>query len=124
MYALSISLLDTPSTSPLAAGIGWIEGVALGEMATLVAVVAIASIGLLMLSGRLHLRRGVVVILGCFIVFGASSLASALVDMRGAQPVQPAPNTGGENLARQVSASSDVIEYDPYAGASVPSVRP
>ena len=44
-------------------------------MATSIAVIAVASIGLLMLSGRVRMRRGATVILGCFILFGVATIA-------------------------------------------------
>jgi type IV secretion system protein VirB2 len=47
-------------------------------MATSVAVIAIVGIGFGMLSGRIDLRRGATVIIGGFILFGASSIVAGL----------------------------------------------
>lgn len=65
-------------TNPVAAAFGWIEDTLLGTVATAVAVIAVAWIGFLLLSGHLDVRRLAHVILGCFIVFGASTIASGI----------------------------------------------
>ena len=43
-----------------------------------VAIVAVAIIGLLMLTGRMNWRYGATVILGCFILFGATSIVAGI----------------------------------------------
>jgi type IV secretion system protein VirB2 len=42
------------------------------------AVIAIAGVGFMMLTGRLNWRYGATVILGCFIIFGASALVAGI----------------------------------------------
>ena len=42
------------------------------------AVIAVASVGLLMLTGRINWRYGATVILGCFILFGAASIVAGI----------------------------------------------
>lgn len=124
MYSLTTPLADPPADSPLAGGILWVQSAALGSAATIVAVIAVAAIGLLMLSGRLELRRGITVVTGCFILFGASGIAAALTGL-GGRPDVPArlptgPDTGPlpQQLPSPVAAPA---AYDPYAGASVPT---
>jgi type IV secretion system protein VirB2 len=56
----------------------WVQGTLLGTVATVVAVVAVACVGLLMLSGRMNWRHGAIVILGCFILFGAASIVAGI----------------------------------------------
>ncbi len=56
----------------------WVQGTLLGTVATVLAVIAVAIVGLLMLSGRINWRHGAVVILGCFILFGAASIVSGI----------------------------------------------
>jgi type IV secretion system protein VirB2 len=56
----------------------WIQGTLLGTLATVIAVIAVALVGLLMLSGRINWQHGAVVILGCFILFGAASIVSGI----------------------------------------------
>jgi type IV secretion system protein VirB2 len=43
-----------------------------------VAVIAVASVGFLMLTGRINWRYGATVILGCFILFGAASIVGGI----------------------------------------------
>src|SRR3546814_7849839 len=74
MYSSAQSLTDPPGSSVIASGVAWVEGAALGSVATAIAIIAVAAIGLLMLSGRLDLRRGITVIFGCFLLFGASGI--------------------------------------------------
>ena len=47
------------------------------------AVIAVGATGLLMLTGRIDWRRGAVVILGCFIVFGAASIVAGIRSVAG-----------------------------------------
>ena len=56
----------------------WIQGTLLGTVATVLAVIAVAIVGLLMLTGRINWRYGTVVIVGCFILFGAASIVSGI----------------------------------------------
>jgi type IV secretion system protein VirB2 len=56
----------------------WIQGTLLGTVATVLAVIAVGIVGLLMLTGRIDWRHGAVVILGCFILFGAASIVSGI----------------------------------------------
>ena len=74
----SYSLTDPPGSSVLVAAVSWLEGTLLGTVATTVAVIAIASIGLMMLTGRMNLRHGIVVVLGCFILFGSAAIVSGI----------------------------------------------
>ena len=60
----------------LVSAVSWIQNILLGPFATAIAVIAVALIGFMMLTGRLNIRRGAYVILGCFIVFGAPVIVS------------------------------------------------
>ena len=71
------------STDPQGSGVvvnamRWMQGTLLGTVATAAAVIAIAAVGFLMLSGRMNWRHGAVVILGCFILFGAASIVAGI----------------------------------------------
>lgn len=71
------------STNPQGSGVivnalQWMQGTLLGTVATVAAVIAIASVGFLMLTGRINWRHGAVVILGCFILFGAASIVAGI----------------------------------------------
>jgi type IV secretory pathway VirB2 component (pilin) len=117
------SLADPPGSSVVVAAVGWLEGSLLGTIATTVAVVAVASVGLMMLAGRINIRHGLTVIAGCFILFGAStivagiqsSLAGADRGARPATPESPPPMVAGP------PPPPPPANNDPYAGASVPS---
>jgi hypothetical protein len=68
--------------------VGWVRQFLLGNFATAIAVLAIASLGYLLLAGRIDYRRGMRVILGCFILFGAPRIADELLSV-GARQATP-----------------------------------
>ena len=72
------ALSDPRGSGPIVSAIQWLQGTLLGTIATVVAVIAVACVGLLMLSGRINWRHGAVVILGCFILFGAASIVAGI----------------------------------------------
>lgn len=121
----TLSLTDPPPESPITAGVAWIQGAALGSTATIVAVIAVATIGFFMLSGRLELRRGITVVMGCFILFGASGIAAALTGLasENVQPRRPSASDTGQLSSQLQSPATPPAAYDPYAGASVPTRR-
>lgn len=69
---------DPAGSGPIVGAIRWIQGTLLGTVATVVAVVAVASIGFMMLTGRMNWRYGATVILGAFILFGAASIVAGI----------------------------------------------
>jgi type IV secretory pathway VirB2 component (pilin) len=119
--SLSPSLNDPPEASVLLAAVQWIDGVLRGDLATVIAVIAVASVGFAMLTGRIDVRRGGRIILGCFILFSASAIANGLrsaaqnPDAEYSEAV-PAPPPVFVRPQRTDAANP----YDPYAGASVP----
>lgn len=72
------ALSDPRGSGPIVSAVQWLQGTLLGTIATVVAVIAVACVGLLMLSGRINWRHGAVVILGCFILFGAASIVAGI----------------------------------------------
>lgn len=72
------SLSDPAGSGVIVAAVRWLEGTLLGTIATVVAVIAVATVGLLMLTGRINWRYGATVILGCFILFGAASIVAGI----------------------------------------------
>nr|WP_313635020.1 TrbC/VirB2 family protein [Brevundimonas diminuta] len=72
------TLSDPRGSGPIISAVQWLQGTLLGTIATVVAVIAVACVGLLMLSGRINWRHGAVVILGCFILFGAASIVAGI----------------------------------------------
>lgn len=119
MLAASPFLSDPSGPSPLLAALAWVEGTLLGSIATAIAVICVAVVGLMMFSGRLDVRRGLVVVLGCFVLFGASTIVEGFrgaIDKEG-PPIAAAPVITEPPAAVPTPPSSQA--YDPYAGASV-----
>lgn len=75
--------VDPAGSGPIVGAINWIQGTLLGTVATVVAVIAVAVVGLMMLSGRMNWRYGATVILGCFILFGAASIVAGIQSAAG-----------------------------------------
>ena len=115
------------SNSSLGRAAVWVEATVQGPIMTAVAVLAIAAIGLAMLRGQLSVRRGATVVLGCFIAFGASSIARGLAGLAQAQAVEQTPVVQPFDIppppppAFLPPESSPKADVDPYAGASVRS---
>lgn len=104
------------SQSAIAEAVGWINGVLLGSLAVGLCVLAVALVGLLMLSGRLPVRQGLRVILGCFILLGAPVIAAGIAGAwQQGSPTPPAPLA----ISEQPRADLPPANYDPYAGASL-----
>jgi type IV secretory pathway VirB2 component (pilin) len=114
------SLSGPPPASVITSAVNWVIDLLSGPLATAVAVIAIAWVGLSMLSGRMEIRRGLSVVFGCFLLFGARGIADGLrsfaigenrqVVAAGSPPPiyrNPPPFTNNTNA------------FDPYAGAAV-----
>jgi len=79
------SLEGSPAgAGPIVAAVDWVRDTLLGNLATAVAVIAIAMVGFMMLSGRMNWRHGVTVIIGCFVLFGAATIAGGIAQVAGA----------------------------------------
>jgi type IV secretion system protein VirB2 len=63
---------------PILGAVTWMQETLLGEVASGVAVIAVAVVGLLMLTGRINWRYGATVIVGCFILFGAATIVGGI----------------------------------------------
>ncbi|WP_332709185.1 TrbC/VirB2 family protein [Sphingomonas sp. PB4P5] len=125
------SLVQDPAVPPGAAGSSsllnaaeWTQGTMLGTVATTVAIVAVAATGVLMFSGQINVRRGLTVVVGCFILFGASSIAAGLQSLTGKVVERPIPilfePSEPTTPMRPPPPRVPAEPYDPYAGASVP----
>jgi len=124
--AAAVDYAPSP-TNPSGSGsivtaVRWLEETLLGTIATTVAVISVASIGFMALSGRVDLRRAATIVLGCFILFGASSIVAGLESA--------VRDQGSSGFASPLAQSADISPlptlpqrpagYDPYAGAAVP----
>jgi len=76
--AFAQELADPQGSGVLINAMNWLQGTLLGTVATVVAVIAVASVGFMMLTGRINWRHGAVVILGCFILFGAATIVAGI----------------------------------------------
>ena len=75
---------DPQGSGVIVSAVRWLQGTLLGTIATVVAVIAVASVGFLMLTGRINWRYGATVIVGCFILFGAASIVAGIQSTAGA----------------------------------------
>lgn len=69
---------DPAGSGVIVGAVRWLQGTLLGTVATVVAVIAVAAVGFFMLTGRMNWRYGAIVVLGCFILFGAASIVGGI----------------------------------------------
>ena len=74
---------DPAGSSPINNAFSWMQQTMLGTVATTVAVMAVAAVGFMMLTGRLNWRFGATVIIGVFIIFGAGSIVTGIQSAAG-----------------------------------------
>ena len=114
-----------PEPNAVAAAVNWLSGLLTGPLISIIAIIAIASIGFLMLAGRVELRRSLRIILGCFIVFGASSIASGIMNAMAGSDVPPVSTatvaTPPSYPVAVVPAPNAPSAFDPYSGAALPT---
>ncbi len=77
-FAQTATGADPAGSGPIVAAMGWLQGTLLGNVATAVAVIAVAMVGFMMLTGRMNWRFGATVIIGCFILFGSGAIVSGI----------------------------------------------
>jgi type IV secretion system protein VirB2 len=91
LAALTLAALSAPAAAatnpqgsgPIVAALMWLQGTLLGNVATAVAVIAVAMVGFMMLTGRMNWRFGATVIIGCFILFGAGTIVAGIQSAAG-----------------------------------------
>ena len=76
--ALAAEAVNPQGSGPIVSALMWLQGTLLGNVATAVAVIAVAMVGFMMLTGRMNWRFGATVIIGCFILFGAGAIVSGI----------------------------------------------
>jgi len=116
--AVQQSLFEAGGGEPMVVSARWIEGVMVGEIALGVCIIAVAFIGALMLTGRLPLREGARVVVGCFVLLGASVTTAELVGSEGtviSAPISPPLPEPTEHPRPDMPP----VHFDPYAGASL-----
>lgn len=105
--------------STLVEAANWAASLLTGRVGTIVAILAVATVGFAMLLGRVSVRDGARVVIGCFVLFGAPAIARDLLGLA---------RWNGDSVAVEVEASPPPIAVpsppppnrDPYAGASLP----
>jgi type IV secretory pathway VirB2 component (pilin) len=117
----SLSLSDPAGSSAILAALRFLEDTLLGTFATTLGVIAIASIGFMMLSGRVNVRYGLTVILGCFVLFGASAIARGIRAAAGGADVAAAPYVPPPAPPPPPQPQPPPANPDPYAGAAMPA---
>lgn len=114
------SLSNPPPVSAIGSATSWVSDVLFGPLASVIAVIAIAWIGFSMLSGRIEIRRGLSVVFGCFLLFGAKGIADGLRSAAMNETVQAVANVPPPPAYAKPPAAANMPNgYDPYAGAAV-----
>ena len=78
MPGAALAQANPQGSGPIVSALNWLQGTLLGNVATSVAVIAVAMVGFMMLTGRLNWRVGATVIIGCFILFGSAAIVSGI----------------------------------------------
>ena len=78
MPSAAFAQANPQGSGPIVSALSWLQGTLLGNVATSVAVIAVAMVGFMMLTGRLNWRLGATVIIGCFILFGSAAIVSGI----------------------------------------------
>ena len=116
--ATAPSLFDPPANAVLPTASDWVTGTLFGGLATGLCVLAVAFVGLMLMTGRVAIRDGLRVAIGCFVLLGAPIIASGL---RGAADEAAVPGLPQETAITTPVPSDQLppANYDPYAGASL-----
>lgn len=107
------------SDSALLGPIDWVANLLLGSAAIGLCVIAVAVVGLMLLSGRLPIRHGLRTLLGCFILLGAPVIAVGLVGSWQGISERPTTPVSTVDYAQPREEPPSAEGYDPYAGASL-----
>jgi len=111
-------LFDAPGSPALGSASDWITGTLFGTLAVSLCVIAVAIVGLMLMSGRLAIRDGVRVAVGCFVLLGAPVIAAGLRSAAN----EAAPMGITQVVTPVLAAPPPPLppsNYDPYAGASL-----
>lgn len=112
------------SISVITAAADWVTELVTGPALTSLLLIAIAVLAFTMLSGRLPLRRGSLVILGCFILTGAAEISRSMMEFLPNTPVPALPSSPAPIEVQELPALGPKPErtpstgnpFDPYPG--------
>ena len=104
----------------------WVVTAISGPITIALMTIAVAFFGLSMLSGQLSVRRGLQLVLGCFVLVGSAEIAGSLTGSMQSRDIAmalPDPRTGETvNLPplgpELTPAAPNGNPFDPYAGGS------
>jgi type IV secretory pathway VirB2 component (pilin) len=116
--AVASSLFDAHAAPVLPAVSEWISGTLFGDIAAILCVLAVAFVGITLMAGRLALRDGLRVAIGCFVMLGAPVIAAGLRSAAvGAvsSPSLDSPTLGVSPMPAPLPPKN----HDPYAEASL-----
>lgn len=119
MSFASASLLEPSGEPVLGTAISWITSTMLGSIALGLCTIAVAVVGLMMLEGRLPIRQGARVIVGCFVIFGAPIIAAGLMGSWQSEAAYIPPPSALDSDPATAREEPPPANYDPYAGASL-----
>lgn len=95
--------------------VSWVLELLTGSAAIIAATIVIALFGFSMLSGRIDVRRGIGAVFGCFLVFGAASIAAGLMQFVAGRTALASADAAPPPVDVQARPPA----YDPYAGAAL-----
>lgn len=76
--AFGQTTMSPRGSGPIVAAVDWVQATLLGNIATTLAVIAVAIVGFMMLTGRVNWKHGAMVIVGCFVLFGATVIVAGI----------------------------------------------
>lgn len=112
------SLFERPGDAVLPAASDWLTGTLFGPLAASLCVMAVAFVGLLLMTGRLSIQDGLKVVLGCFVLLGAPAIAAGLRSVAESTAL-PTPPQASIVMPTTPAPPLPPSSYDPYAGASL-----
>jgi type IV secretory pathway VirB2 component (pilin) len=113
-----------PTQSVFEAINAWVMALLSGQATTVLCTIAIAVLGYSLMAGRIPIRKAILAVLGCFLLFGATHLANDLQKLaRSNIPVEPDIITVSPPPEIEPEAPLPPANYDPYAGAAIRTDR-
>lgn len=115
-------MADFQSSDAIGGAVGWVSGTLSGSVATVIAVLAVGWLGLAMFQGRIELRKGAQIVFGCFMIFGATRIATGISGLIVGSSDSAAASPAVAMVAPlPLQAQAPLQPYDPYAGAALPT---
>ena len=118
-----------PGSGNLSAASQWLVELVNGQAVTTIAVIAVAFLGYETLSGRMSFRNALRVVVGCFMLLGAATIARGFMDASRETfdgPIQAAPYVSAPGPAPAYPRPGAPVRangnpFDPYASERPPN---